>query len=459
MRNHKEAGTGRRPSGREALTGLAAAGLLLLTGCDLGVRNPAMIDEGDLEISGAVPAIVNGARGAFGLATTIFGGGGVYTASALLTDELVHTGTWQPLREISDGAPNNESPENQSHWGYSSQARWQAEDAIVKAQRLVQNPAQDRWVALAAVYAGFSNRLMGDMFCDAVINGGPLQPYTAFHQRSVQYFTDALAIAAAGNHAELQTASLAGRAQARMMLGQWMEAVADAQQVPTSFRYEHIHSENSPNEMNGLFRWSGEGFEGNQTTVWGTPFAEWGTEVTGRVTSEGDPRVRYQVAVTAAGAIRQGGDNRRPLWFTRKYADRSAGIPLAKGTEMRLIEAEAALRNNDISGAVGRINEVRAFHSLPSVSAGTVDEAWVLLMKERGIELWLEGRRLPDLRRWAAEPAIAARVPFQVVRGVATGQTAAADPRRNVVEATPLCLRVSTNEIFSNPNLQNNPPR
>ncbi|MGI9182193.1 MAG: RagB/SusD family nutrient uptake outer membrane protein [Longimicrobiaceae bacterium] len=108
---------------------------------------------------------------------------------------------------------------------------------------------------------------------------------------------------------------------------------------------------------------------------------------------------------------------------------------------------------------MGRINEVRAFHSLPSVSAGTVDEAWVLLMKERGIELWLEGRRLPDLRRWAAEPAIAARVPFQVVRGVATGQTAAADPRRNVVEATPLCLRVSTNEIFSNPNLQNNPPR
>ena len=47
----------------------------------------------------------------------------------------------------------------------------------------------------------------------------------------------------------------------------------------------------------------------------------------------------------------------------------------------------------------------------------------------------------------------------EVVGAVAVGQPATQDPRRNVLNADPLCLRVSTNEIFSNPNLRDTPPR
>jgi starch-binding outer membrane protein, SusD/RagB family len=440
---------------RRAAACSAAAAVLLTAACDIGVSNPAEIEAGDLETPAAVPAIVNGARHSFSLYTTINGGGGIYTASALLAGELTHAGSWVPLREISNGLPGNASPENQSHWNMS-QARWQAEDALEKAQRLVANPAGDQWVALAALYAGFSNRVMGEMFCDAVINGGGREPHTAFSERAIGYFGTAAQVAQAGNHANLRLAALAGRAQARMMLNQWTEAVADAGQVPTNFVYAHIHSENSPNEQNGVHNWSFRGDNGFQTTVWGTPFEQWGRR-TG--TTDGDPRATYTVMTNAQGNPTMGGDSRRPFWRADKYPARDSNIPLAKGTEMRLIEAEALLRAGDVPGAIGKINDVRTFRSLPAVAAATADEAWPLLIRERGVELWLEGRRLGDLRRWAAHAPARPHASHLVPRGLAAGQPAANDPRQNVLDAAPLCLRVSTNEVFSNPNLAGDPPR
>jgi len=63
------------------------------------------------------------------------------------------------------------------------------------------------------------------------------------------------------------------------------------------------------------------------------------------------------------------------------------------------------------------------------------------------------------MRRWSQDATTEPFAGYEVVGAVAGGQPASADPTRNVLEADPLCLRVSTNEIFSNPNLANNPPR
>jgi starch-binding outer membrane protein, SusD/RagB family len=439
---------------------LAALGLVALAaaGCDLGVSNPALVEEADLNTPAAVPAIVNGALGTFGMATTIMGAAGTYAASAILSGELVHSGSWTPPREISEGFPNNESPENQSHWGYSSQARWQAEDAIGKVSALVANPSQDRWVALAQTYAGFANRVMGEMFCDAVIDGGPLEPHTTFSSRAVGHFDNAIQTAQAGGHTQLRLAALAGRAQARLALGQWDQAVADASQVPTDFVFAHAHSDNSSNEHNGVHNWTYRGDNAWQYTVWGTPFEGWGLN-TRNPAAGGDPRVTFTPMQTPAGAQLIGGDNRRPIFRADKYPSRNTSIPLAKGTEMRLIEAEALLRGGNVQGAIAKINEVRSRHGLSAASAGNAAEGWALLMRERGLELFLEGRRLGDVRRWAADPQASPHVDYSFVGRIASGQPASADPRRSVLDANPLCLRVSTDEIFSNPNLQNNPPR
>ncbi len=436
---------------------LFVAGGVALAGCDLGVTNPALIEEGDLDTPNAVPAIVNGAMGSFGIGTTINGGGGVYSVSATLAGELVHSGSWVPLREISAGTPNNESPENQSHWGNTSQARWQAENAVTTVQGLVADPGSNAWVARAQLYAGFANRLMGETFCDAVIDGGARQDHTAFSSRAVSYFSDAAQTAQAGGHNDLRLAALAGEAQALLMLGEYSQAASLASSVPTSFVFAHVHSENSTSEHNGVHNWAFRGDNGFQYTVWGTEFAEYGLD-SFAPEAGGDPRVTFR-SVNASGGAQVGGDNRRPVWRAEKYPARNSSIPLAKGTEMRLIEAEALLRQGNVSGAVAQINQVRSHHELEPVSASSTSEAWTLLVRERGIELWLEGRRLGDLRRWGADATTAPFAQVEVVGAVATGQPATADPTRNVQEATPFCLRVSTNEIFSNPNLANDPPR
>jgi starch-binding outer membrane protein, SusD/RagB family len=449
MTNKHRAADGTRGRWR-ARGGLAAlAGAVALGACDLGVSNPALIEDADLDRTEAIAAVVNGVRGDYG-GTVSFGLGGAYMAGAVLGDELTHVGSWQPIRQISEGNPGWTEPENQSHWGYAQRGRWVAEDAIRRISALVANPQSDPNIAMVTLYAGLSNRMLGDHFCHAVIDGGPLEPNAAFHQRAVRHFTDAIAVGQAANQPEIVNAAYGGRAQAHMALGNWQAAVADAQRLPTNFAFVQPHSDNSSREHNHVHDLAERGDNGQQFSVWGTPFAQWGREVNARHESEGDPRASYRVVLNAQGnpqTFNFLGGGVRQLWYSQKYNARNAGIPLVKGTEMRLIEAEAALVGGNVAGAIAAINQVRTFRNLAPVSATSANQAWDLLQRERGVELWLEGRRLGDLRRWQGTPGF---VNTQVLR---TGLA-----MRNVLDTPqPLCLKVSSNEIFSNPNIPSSP--
>jgi hypothetical protein len=252
------------------------------------------------------------------------------------------------------------------------------------------------------------------------------------------------------------TTSYAGRAHTRMMLGDWSGAVADAGQVPTSFVYDLYYDETA-GVSNMMYWW---GYLRDETSVWGTPFETLGLNQV--VDNGGDPRVPYDY-IEEDGVIQDGGDGRRPFYRQRKFVSYGDEIPLTKGTEMRLIEAEAALMNGDFNTAVDKINEIRAYNNttfhydLPMVSAADTEEAWMLLMTERGLELWLEGKRLADLRRWATTRS--GNVPFDVVREEARGQPYTADPVRPVLETEvmtldgDLCIQISKDERASNKNI------
>ncbi len=424
------------------LTLLMVFFLSVITGCDLTVMDPSRVEDADLDQPRAIGPLLAGIEGDLAVATTATGmPGGIFTAGSMITDELVHCGTWTGMQEWNEGTIDNGTAETQTRWSQGSRARWVAEDAIRRISKIVDNPDASTYVAQASMWAGFANRVMGDHFCNAVVNEGPLEHYTVFHERAEEFFTQAITIASAAGESDFEMAAYAGRAQTRMMLGNWDGAVEDAQRVNTNFVHVQRHSEADSREYNGL---AVVHQENNQTTVWGTPFQEWGTDVTGELSTEEDPRVPFEYHST-----RQGGDNRRPLWRIKKFSSRSDDIPIAKGTEMRLIEAEAELIDNNYEAAIDLINEVRNFRGVDEVSADNINEAWELLQKERGLELWLEGRRLPDMRRWSEQPG---SVPFEVVREAGFGP-ARNDVPQNVLDVEDLCIPVSRNEMQSNPNI------
>ena len=91
-----------------------------------------------------------------------------------------------------------------------------------------------------------------------------------------------------------------------------------------------------------------------------------------------------------------------PWYFQTKFTSRDSPINLGTGREMRLIIAEAELQDGAWAGSLSVINDLRASVGVAPWSASGVDETWAVLRRERGIELWLEGRRLGDLFRWNA---------------------------------------------------------
>jgi len=431
---------------------------LVLGACDLKVENPSKISDEDLEDPLMLPALVTGAASDVGYAATIPGFGGLFVIGSVLTDELVAADTRVGPRSMSDGVVRNDLEEAQSWWAYAARARWTTESVVARAKRLLPDADRNILVARGALYAGFANRINGDAFCNAVIDGGPLEPHTVYYERAEEYFTEAIRVGAEAGADSIVTAGYAGRAQVRMMLGDWDGAVEDAAMVPNNFAINLVNSTAGRN----LNRYWTYARNDARYIVWGTPFYEWGVNYSGN-RNIGDPRVVWEPQMAGSDYAR-GPDLRRPHIKQRKYTGTGTAIPYAKGTEMRLIEAEAELIKGNWETAIDKINELRDYKNstapsgwgtnrLQPVTASNIDEAWEVLMKERGLELWLEGRRLADLRRWAVVPG-KDKVPFTVVRKAAASPNAEDDPRVSVYAVNnALCFEVSLDERLSNPNI------
>ena len=453
--NESDMNSNRRRTGLASVV-TASLGVLFLAGCDLGVFDPGTIEGDDLFDPAAIQPLVIGAERNLGRA--ISGGnsphGGLFGAGAFLTDEVVHSGQWVGIRDWSNAVfVPDDVAETSTRWAHAQNARKTAEEAAdiigVILTNMGENPSASVPVAASLTWAGFSNRVLGDSFCTAVIDGGSEMPVSAFYERAEGQFGEVIQIAGAANDNHLVTAAYAGRAQVRMMLGNWDGAVADAARVPSDFVHEVRMSDNATVEYNGLHV---AFMTENQATIWGTPFAGYGTDLSGRHDAEGDPRIQYR-SLTPDGDVLIGGDGRRETWRIQKYDSRSSNHPIVKGTEMRLIEAEAALVSGNVGAAITAINGLRSHHGLDPVAADTPAEAWYLLQRERGIELYAEGRRQADLRRWAQTPGSAN---FQVVRIEAAGdQPITQDEVRNVLDNPmgELCLPLNRDERNSNPNL------
>jgi hypothetical protein len=401
------------------LTSLAlAVGLVVASACHnfLSVDNPGSIRDEELNSPAAMPGLVTGMS--FDLSRAV---DEVLQNSSIMGDDLYHGGSYGPQGLFNRGIIVKEDVNGM--WGAMHRARWVAEHGIVRMQTALGTSFDSTALAARAyIYAGLANRLMGEHVCDAVIDGGPKQPFTVHFQRAEAQFTEALRIAQNLSDTTLRTSlqrvAYGGRAAVRAWQGRWSEAVTDATQVPTSYVFVAFFSTNTPAENNDLVFETTTRFE---YTVYNTRWAQ----------VFGDARVRWDTVKTPSGAVRTGQDGHTPFFQQKKYANLAADVPLVKGTEMLMLRAEAALRSGDVPGAMQLINQQRASFSLAPLSATTEAEAWPILQTERAAVLWIEGRRFWDLRRWNAAPP-----PIQ----------------NTFLNTRGKCIPVSENEEQSNPN-------
>lgn len=376
------------------------------------VTNPGPIQDSDLNNPDVVPALVVGMSGDLSAAID-----DMIELTSIAADELAHGGSYAAPGLFYRGIILPEDVNGV--WAGAHRARWVAENGILRIREILGEEGYESSAeaARANVLAGYANRLLGENMCYAVIDGGPREDHKVHFSRAEDYFTEGLRLAERVGNATLRYAALAGRASVRAWQGKWDEAAQDAAQVPTNFVYEAIFSENSGRENNNFWI---ETHVRLEYTVYNTRWAN----------VHGDPRVPWDTLYAPGGGIRNGQDGFTPYFQQKKYPERGSDVPLSKGTEMRVLQAEAALRRGDLTQFTALINEQRGHYGMdPIPQPANEDEAWEVLDFERGAVVWLEVRRFWDLRRWYEEG------------------------RNQFLANRDKCIPISRNEMNSNPNL------
>lgn len=262
-----------------------------------------------------------------------------------------------------------------------STARWSADNALDKLETWTDQEVPQRMqkVATVAAYSGYSHILLAELFCQAAIDLSAAMSPEQILQRGEERFTRAIEAAqAAGDQQSLNMARV-GRARTRLSLGDLAGAAADAQAVPTGFSIEASASTISARRRNRV----NEESRLNLISV-KEPFRN--------LTVDGVPDPR--VDVDDLGVF--GTDAETPIWRQQKYTDDADPIPIATWREARLIQAEAL----GGQAAVDAINELREFHGLPPYAGGSDAEIAAQVREERRRELFLEGHRIWDIRRF-----------------------------------------------------------
>lgn len=405
---------------------------LLLAGCEgFGVDNPGVIQDEDLNIPEGMDAIVTGMSADYSAELDEIG-----FIGARLGDEMAASGSYFLTSRARRGVIEPEDTD--TYWEGIQRARFAAEDGIERMRDVLGEDFGDEKAlgARALLYAGLSNRTFGESFCRVAFDGEAAQPRNAAFQRVLDkgYLDEAISKAQTAGAEDVETAAKGVLAQIHMNLGNWDDAVNYADQVPTDFVYEAVYSTNSTREYNEIYDETHQRYE----------MSAKGTVAEGA----DDPRAPYtDCSAEGAGcSASNGADGVTTHLRQEKYTSLGDNIPVVKGTEMRLIEAEAALvQDNDASTAIDKINEVRSEVGLPDTSASEVGEigeegtAWDILDSERALTLWLEGRRMNDLRRW--------QHPF-----AAEGQGVVYED--NVVQPRASCLPLAESECNNNPNVE-----
>lgn len=375
---------------------------LVLAGCGdiLDVQNPDIVTPETLNRPAGLSTLYAGALGDFALALGGSAAGhgatpGLVHFTTSFTDEVRYAGTFPTRRELDERRVQERNSEMAGMFRNLHRARAALVNAAVKLEEFGENPSADPRLAETRNLVGFSYLFFGENYCSGVpistaqedgelVFGEPLTT-TELFDGARTWFDQALA--STGGSATQENLARVGTGRALLNLGRFGDAAAAVAAVPTSFIFEIEYSDNSLRQRNGFHHLS------SIDRQFSIADAEAGSGIPFR--SADDPRLPW--ARTAGQA---GQDGSTPFFLQLKYPDPGAPIALATGVEARLIEAEAALQQNNPALFLQRLNEPRiAIGMEPIADPGSRVAHEDLLFRERAFWMWGTAHRLGDLRR------------------------------------------------------------
>ena len=355
----------------------------------LTVSDPNRItsDELDSQLS----LVANGVEGSFHDHVDLW-----VLHQALLADVYQSTDTSVGLRNIDFGElSGHELASVGNGWIRTLGTATDAEERFVRVLGQAE-AARSPLTAQVRLAAGLAELYLGVTFCELYsVSADAIVSDRELLTEAERTLTSAMAIARLAERPEYETVAQAARAQARLALGQWSGAEADAAAIPAGFSYDaafaqdtnrvvQLSSRHHRRAAGLMYKWWPLIGTGDQPGFMIDPWTE-----------RPDPRI----PVFHDGEV--GNDMETPYYSQRKYDALDDDIPLVHSDLMRLIVAEARGRTGDYVGAIGILNELRASVGLPAHATPSNDEEMAeLLLWERFAELFMEGQRLVDLHRF-----------------------------------------------------------
>jgi starch-binding outer membrane protein, SusD/RagB family len=247
-------------------------------------------------------------------------------------------------------------------------------------------PNRTKLIGQAATYAGFSLTLLGEGMCSAAVNlSAEMTPAQLFAEAKTR-FDKAVTAATTANDAATLNLAILGRARVLLDLGDKVNAGIDAAKIPATFVANVTTDATNVRRQNFAFLAVNQSF-------WATVDPSFRN-----VLLDGNPDPR--VAVTNAN---RNGTAGTAIWTANKYSAFTSPMPLAKYAEAQLILAEARVAAGDLAGAATAINAARNTRAgMPAYSATgqTAAQVQAQIIEERRRELYLEGHRIGDIRRY-----------------------------------------------------------
>ncbi len=406
---------------RRCTATVLAIGAISLSSCQLfstEVKNPnAVTEDAIATASSAASSLVTGLYGAVNAA-----GNQLVGTVGAASDELTWVGSreyWNLLDVGDVGDPLNEYTDGQ--FPYVAQARWLGNYVLPKLEEYDKANSLRNRADLAQAYflTATVYTMIGESYedfvisSDRIVNGAPIGDVNMriMFDSAVTYLNKGLVVAQALNNTPLQARILGLRARTKFSRAVWTSlraprgfpsqplindvgANADATAAlvamgANSFRYRFdVVTQNN----GGYFSTGGEmnsrleiraGSRYINTTSAGTRPLDGivGIKLLDPVTGQADP-------ATAANIDE----------CCRLASTVNVGWTVTSAKEMQLILAEAALATNNTAEFTTRINAVRAVNALPAWT-GT-PSANEMLIHERAVSLFLQGRRLNDHYRF-----------------------------------------------------------